>query len=375
MLTTPAPILVLSCSARPYVQALVQAGYPAIALDAFVDQETQQLALHCERLAMQAETWDSAALMCQLDALQHRFKPMGLVYGSGVEGQPPILQAIATRLPLLGNTAEVVAAVRSADFFQQLRALDIPFPPTPPHPISGAQVLIKSWASSGGHSIRWASGDERLAAHEYFQQHMQGEVYGLLFAADGQDILAIGIHQQWPAGTPSRPMRAGHIISQATLAPAQQAQIISMAQSLTQHYQLRGLNSLDVIVHQGQALCLELNPRLSASMDLYQTTPRLMSLHMAGLAGELPSQIQQSSQSCGRSIVWAQYPWRAHAGEWPDWVSDRPMAGSLIQAGEPICTIQAVAENAQECALLLEQRQQFLSQWLLQNHHDKREQR
>jgi predicted ATP-grasp superfamily ATP-dependent carboligase len=177
------------------------------------------------------------------------------------------------------------------------------------------------------------------------------------------------LHQQWPVAPDN--LLASHMLSCVDIAPVLQQQILQMAQQLTRHYQLRGLNSLDVLIHRGeqqQVYCLELNPRLSASVDLYQTTPPLMQLHLQGLQGQLPKQVQVAPQARARSIVYAQQRMQMGAVQWPSWVSDIPLAGSQIEVGQPIFTVQAQHELPASCWQMLEQRVQSLSEWLLLQH-------
>jgi predicted ATP-grasp superfamily ATP-dependent carboligase len=173
------------------------------------------------------------------------------------------------------------------------------------------------------------------------------------------------------------------MLGPVSIAPSIQAQILQMAETLTQHYQLRGLNSLDVIVSEGQVFCLELNPRLSASMDLYRPQPALMHLHLLGSQGEPAERMIQTDSAdanCvdksapirARKIMYAQqdmhlanlFQRKNNENSLPDWISDIPNTATIAQY-HPICSISAEGDSAEQVMKLLEQRAQSLSEWLI----------
>ncbi len=381
--------VVLSYSARAYVEALVKAGYHAIALDAFADIDTQQAALTSIKLAFHREGFCAHEVQQRLQELlasssAYAADIRGLLYGSGVEAQPALLQSISKMLPVLGNAASVLASINSYDFFQQLNTLHIRYPETSRHFLQchdHERVLIKQLAASGGMHIRYADTEQALQAQEYYQREIPGVCYGILFVANAKDCRKIGIHLQLTASIPHHPMAAGSMLGPVELPAKIEAQILTMAQTLTKHYQLRGLNSLDVIVQGEQVYCLELNARLSASIDLYQTQPALMQMHIMGVEGVLPEQIfhtpaqQINADSAisisARKIIYAQQdiPW-AHlsklsesAQALPDWIADIPNTGPIAQY-QPICSIKATADTAERALMLLQQREQGLSECL-----------
>ena len=49
--------------------------------------------------------------------------------------------------------------------------------------------------------------------------------------------------------------------------------------------------------------------------------------------------------------------------DWPDWAADLPMAGSKIQAGEPVCTVYASDAAAEAAMELAEKRRQTVLSW------------
>lgn len=104
-------------------------------------------------------------------------------------------------------------------------------------------------------------------------------------------------------------------------------------------YPLTGLNSLDFIQHHDQSYVLEINPRPSASMQLYEDDLLRKHLMTASPSSDWQSSLPQSGYT-GYQIIYAeqdvvipdQYLWQ-------NGTMDRPPAGQICQTGQPICSI------------------------------------
>ena len=359
----------LSFSARAYVQMARDAGFQVIAIDAFADADTQAMAKQTLVAEYDADGFVAEHVIRLLESIDTS-QIYGLMYGSGVESRPHLLQAIAQRFRLLGNAADIVQRCKSLQFFDLLNQLNIPFPPINLQATSTQSVLLKRVDGSGGtHIRRVAASQIPQSNHSYIQQEIIGDTLGILFVADAQRAVLIGMHQQWNVALANQAMCASRMMSQVKVSAAVSAQVQQMVQKLTQALGLRGINSLDVIVQDEQVYCLELNPRLSASIDLYRTEYPLMQWHLAGLIDgyldKLPQQIKQAKTARARQIIYADIDMHILAGEWPEWVTDIPCEGTVIHTNQPLCTVHAHGEDTLQAQTLLEQRIQILSEWHL----------
>ena len=94
---------------------------------------------------------------------------------------------------------------------------------------------------------------------------------------------------------------------------------------------------------------LELNPRLSATFDLY---PNLMSAHVQGCAGNL-TQLPVLATSKAQLILYADDVLVLPLNfAWPAWVIDTPPADQasnniVIKKNMPICSVRAEAATAE----------------------------
>ncbi|PKO51299.1 MAG: hypothetical protein CVU26_08685, partial [Betaproteobacteria bacterium HGW-Betaproteobacteria-2] len=215
--------------------------------------------------------------------------------------------------------------------------------------------------------IRRATADVPLEPGSYYQQEMQGIPVSLLFAADGMNVKEVGFNQQWLAPTALMPYRYGGAVSRAELPQAVRQQLLTAARKLTSAVGLRGLNSIDAIMQGERAWVLELNPRLTATFDLYPAEHgQLFELHMQAAAGSLANWPQMSSRARAHYIVYA--PENINLPEsfdWPEWTADIPATGALIKAGEPVCTVTAEADSAEQAVALMAERVKVLAKALI----------
>ncbi len=345
-------LIVIAACARPYVIAAAQAGYNIAAFDIFDDADTRRFCVYSSRVNFAHGGFDAADLLQQLGALDVS-RVQGVAYGSGFEGQPQLLAAIAQKLPLLkmpilGNAPQAVEQVKNPGyFFPLLDRLHIRHPEISLHaPSPQDGWLIKSAGGSGGTHIRQSWQD--IKPDDYFQRQVTGRSISLLFLADGHDIRAVGVNEQWCAPAAHMPYRYGGAVSGIVLPEVVRDEMETSARNITAAVGLRGLNSADFMLAAHGLLLLEINPRLSATMDLYRI-PDLFELHVQACRGRLTEFHPGSPPSAkAHGIVYA--PQHLHIPEnfaWPSWTSDIPHAGFIPQHA-PVCTVSGQAALAED---------------------------
>lgn len=339
----------------------MKAGYVVTAIDAFADAQTVALAEKTIAVEYDGQSFDAHALIAAVDALDlSRF--VGFVYGSGFEAKPELLVKMAAKLPLIGNASETVAAVKTpAVFFAALQQLDIHHPD-----VSGSfpeehsdNYLLKFAGGSGGRHIHSADLHWCLPSDKYYyQKKIDGCPVSLLFLANKHDIEVIGFNEQWLYPSADAPYRYGGAVCNAEIPACVKARLVDAAGKLANAFGLAGLNSLDAIIdaESGQVFVLEINPRLSATVDLYSCTePNLFERHVKVCLNydDLnQNDVYQLNQQCkAHAIVYAAVEIELLVPVlWPDWVSDTPLLGEkavIISAGEPVCTVHAYADSAE----------------------------
>lgn len=371
---TQKSLLVIALSARPYVEAAKRAGYAVTAIDGFADKQTVELAdktivVGFDSYGFDSYGFEADALLSavqKLDASQY----LGFVYGSGLDAQPELLEKIASVIPLIGNSAACVKAVKTASsFFSALQQCNIAYPLVFDSLSANhhADVYLSKFAGGcGGTHIKLAGKNDELAANHYYQQYVDGRSVSLLFLANGTQAEVVGFNEQWLSPSVEMPFRYGGAVSHIVLPQSIQQQLIEAARKLTLAFGLLGLNSLDAIVQDDSVYVLEVNPRLSATFDLYENAGlNLMDCHVQASLKQLDISSysnQSGMQSKAHAIVYAPFDIVIPAiFDWPEWAVDTPLPGSQsVRGGAPICTVIALASNADSTKQLAQTRVKML---------------
>jgi predicted ATP-grasp superfamily ATP-dependent carboligase len=365
--------LLVSQSGRALAAAAARAGRTAVGIDGFADRDTRGLARDWLRLPLDADgAFETDALADAATHLSPAGQCLGLVYGSGFEAQPERLARIADNRPLLGNAPAVLAACADPIRFADLcRTLHLPHPETrldAPDAPSGRSNpggwLAKRAGASGGFHVRDAAG-LTAAPGRYFQRHAAGVPHSLLFLADGRSSRPVGFNRLFAAPTQAPgPWAYAGATALRDAPPGAGPAVLAAAQALTAALGLRGLNGIDFVVDGNDWTLLELNARPTATLDLWDAPPLppLFDCHVQACRGRLPIALPRPATSRAVAVVYAGASLCVPAGfAWPRGCADLPAAGTGFGPGEPVCTVHATGEDADDAERQAQrQRQQIL---------------
>jgi predicted ATP-grasp superfamily ATP-dependent carboligase len=360
-----APILVVAVTGRALAASARRGGHPVVVLDCFADADTAALARECRSVvAARGVRFDRRALLAAAAELAPASYCAGLVYGSGFEGRVPLLAQLAHGRRLLGNSPDVVRAVRDPRlFFGLLDRLGIPHPQvrmTPPRDPAG--WLAKHPGGAGGTRVQPA-GSRRFPAEVYFQQYQRGRTLSALFLADGRRALVLGFNEQWTAPRPGLPFLYGGAVAGITPPPAVASDVRARLDALVAATGLVGLNGLDLVLRGGEWSALELNPRPTATMELHDPdyAEGLFEWHLRACEGRLPEAPVRPRTVRAHAVVHAPAEGRLTVElEFPRWCRDVPRAGARFAAGDPVCTVHASAPDAPRAVALVRRRQEAI---------------
>ncbi|MDP3876415.1 MAG: ATP-grasp domain-containing protein [Methylobacter sp.] len=332
-------ILIIANSGRMLAQAAKNIGLKPLVIDLFADVDTQNVAEDFRRISSLAES----DLAPAVDDFVARYAVKQVIYGSGFEYYPESLRYLASRLIILGNAPDVFLQLHNKPaFFAALDALAIPHPEVafaPPDIADG--WLVKPKQGQGGVGIRsYRIGDG--ADHSlYWQKFQAGTPHSVLFLAEGRRGQVIGFNSQYCVSlSDDQAFVFSGVINSADLPDIQQALITDWVQQLIPALSLKGLNSLDFIHAEGGCYVLEINPRPSASMQLYAED--LLILHIQACAGEISNSPYVQAGYSGYQLLYAEQDLTIpEPFEWPEECMDLPAPGSFIGAGQPVCSIIA----------------------------------
>lgn len=274
----------------------------------------------------------------------------GCVYGSGFEAHPALLDEMSRTAPLLGNSAVSVAAVKDERRLAALLdRLGIPHPRIATEAPPGSGWLRKKRGGAGGIHVRPADTATREDGH-YFQEHAPGQPVSALFIADGRNARVIAFSVQWAAPSGAAPFRYGGCAGPATVPPRFERAVSDACSAIAASVGLVGVNSLDMLVDGDAFTVLEINPRLGATLDIFDVPPHspLWRCHLDGVAGRLPAVEGLAARKGARAAMVVYAPRKLRVPEharWPDWSADRPAPGTIIDADDPVCTVRSEGET------------------------------
>lgn len=369
-MTLPARLVIAGLSVRAAAEAARRDGFDVVAVDQFGDADTRAAATAWHALAPLPDVGGGAPWLVT----------------SGFD-TPDALTALHTR-PLLGTAPAAMARVRDPrTFFSALDARGIAHPAVSLAPQTGTGWLCKDFASSGGQQVRPADQAPCVPSPgRYWQRHVPDAApVSLTFLGNGERAALLGLNQPLLHPDAACPWRFGGLIGPLPMTGRQQTRLQGLADRLTSEFDLRGLASLDLL-QRGDAeadtgedewLVLEINPRLSASLVLYGAAGGLMRAVVAAcVLGRLPDkaalqrlrgphlrgfEIVRPARPCvlGASGVRALQQRAAALG-----LHDLPAGPQGFEAGDPLCSVEAEGDSADDVLRALADRRAALDGFL-----------
>jgi predicted ATP-grasp superfamily ATP-dependent carboligase len=357
---------------RALAASAARAGHAVVVLDYFADRDTRLLAAACRSVvAGRSLRFDRRRLLEAAQTMAPPGRCAGLVYGSGLEGRPGLLRRLAEGRRLHGNAPAVVAAVRNPrTFFPLLDRLGIRHPEVRLlAPAEPAGWLVKHPGGAGGAQVRHADG-RSAGAGAYFQRLEPGRAMSVLFLADGRRARIIGFNEQWTApGRPGLPFLYGGAVGGMSLPAAVETDLRGKLDALVDATGIAGLNGVDFLLRGDEWSVLELNPRPTATMELYDPDypEGLFDWHLRACGGALPAHPVAARVVRAHAVVHAVAAWQVTpAFAFPAWCRDLPNPGIRFSPGDPVCTVHAEAVDPGRAVTLLRQRQATLERAMIE---------
>ena len=357
----------MAFSGRALAASARRAHIPARVSDLFGDLDTRSL---CEAYALvrsQGQSFDFNSLRQAADELDPE-QCLGVLYGGGFEAEPGQLAAL--NRPLFGNSPELVSALKDPVACSALLArLGIPQPEIRlDPPLQPGGWLAKRRGGAGGSHVRSAAKVEH-DPNVYYQRYIPGRVCSVTLLGNGRDVHSLGFCEQWCDATlPDRPFVYGGAVtlSPSNFATSLKRELQDAAYALVAATGLRGLCGFDFIVDDDGWWLIDINPRPSATFELHEHNVSLVFLHLQAVRGHLPSVVPDTGATIrAHAIVYAYNRITIPAAyNWPFWISDRPCPATIIDRGEPVCTVHAAASSSDAVHIQLKTRHQQILEML-----------
>ena len=354
-----AQLVVIAISGRALAQSAVRGGWRVLVLDAFADRDTRAAADAVCVARNGAIALDYRRVFAALAEPRERI----IVTGSGFERAPRMLSRLAAFGHLCANDADIVAGLKAPELSTELlRALDFTAPDVqlapPPDPQGWLQKEI---GGAGGIHVRPALGAP-LRRRRYYQRIVAGRPLSVTFLADAERAYVLGFNAQSIAAIASAPycyVGASTCAVPSALASAMQMRL----DRLVRVTGLRGLNGLDFVLDGVDICALEVNPRPTATFELYdeEIAHGLMYWHVRSFESSVAefAALLEERRPVARAyrIVFAERSMRVpEALECAAWCRDLPSAGVVIPAGAPVLSVFAAGETVELAQAQLERR-------------------
>jgi predicted ATP-grasp superfamily ATP-dependent carboligase len=370
-------LLVLASSGRAIAESAYRGGYRVTVLDGFCDQDTRGVA-DCWPVTQGFANLNLDIFTEEIASIIPDY-PCNLVYGAGLEEATPLLRRLSRCCHLLGNDPSVLELLRKPRrFFSLLDRLEIPHPEVSfiaPYAAEGNSWLIKRAGSCGGQGVAYFSAQYATTDSScYYQKYVPGQVMSVLFIADGIRHRTIGYNRLGISGsaTPA-PFLYNGAIGQVSLCDVVRSQVESAVDQLVCDLGLRGINSLDFVYDAAGIFVIDLNPRPTATLELYEhlMPDGWIKHHIQACCGELPLvPIVGAAMMHGHQIIYAQQTLEIPTEmAWPQWAKDRPGGGSIVTLGQPICSLYAKGVSVAEVEAALHRQRDELLQMLGARHY------
>ncbi len=350
--TKSKPIVIIAHSARALAESATRAGYTVVTVDGFADVDTVAVSSQAWCLPLLYGEFDQPRFITCLHKLHADIPNARVIAGAGCE---PYMSAIETLQgwQLLGNSAASVRQVcEPGSFFAALDRLSIPHPAVEFNPPSqnSSSWLYKTPYRCGGLGIRRNKNGCGLPG--YWQQEQPGIPISALCLCSHGKMQLIGINRQFTCAPDSQlPYIYSGALANYDVGRLIYDKLISYISILIEHFNLIGICSIDMLLHGEDLTVLEINPRVSATYELYEwLSPKvnLIDAHIRVCEGEPLLRLNSTTEQCAYSIVYADDHYTVPAIDWPPWCSDRPEYGRALPKCDPICTVRALSGEAED---------------------------
>ncbi|MCH7687157.1 MAG: ATP-grasp domain-containing protein [Planctomycetes bacterium] len=379
-------LLILGASTRAAAHSAVRAGLQPVCADLFHDED-----LTAVSQVLCVERYPSS-----LPEVAKKVPNCPWMYVGALENHPQIIAEISADRALWGNPDDVIRAVRDPFGVHSVLSragFDVPgVLSSTEAPAPDGRWLLKPLNGSAGRGIcvwnRAALSSLTLKEACYFQRFKSGTPLSALFLAMPAAAELIGISRQLIGESWLGASAFGYCGSLGPIEPPEglKRNVQRIGNRLATEFRLRGLFGVDLVFDGERVWPVEINPRYTASVELFELagevsllgwhanacaefeTESVCSTSVAGARFCRPD-LQTTLRIIGKAILYADQDFitpnllefsQTHSPEPLPLLADIPPAGSEIMSSHPICTVFATAQSEEECYKNLKQNVQHV---------------
>ena len=356
----------MATSGRAIAQGLKSLGHSVYVVDGFADIDTRAAATEYKRVNRSHYSLDQHEVVKVVSELKTKSTFDGLFYDAALECNPNLLDEINIS-SVVGNTSQVLNTCKNPEvFFPSLDRLSISYPEISLNPgLKNTEEgwLVKQAQSTGGFGVNHITNDIAYGENSYIQKKIKGLNFSITFLANGEKVLALGFNTLWnEALNDDVPFAYSGAINYVNLEESVKQTALDYIEVMTKEFELLGLNSIDFIYANGSVYVLEINPRIPASYELYETkNGELMQEHIQACNIRQLPEVTRAHILRAHAIVHAPSNITVPANMlWPLWTADRPHAQEVINKHEPVCSIFAGGQNSAQVYEMIKTRKRSI---------------
>ncbi len=266
-------VLIAAFSGRALAQSARRAGFIPLVVDCFGDIDTREAAHELVCLPARVQVgFIKRPLLAALETLvtDAPAPPIGSCSAGASNAIQSSSQHSANDFPLSATARRPSAASKTRPSFSArwpASASAIPIRNSR-HRTNPDGWLMKRIGGSGGLHIHDCPDTFEPDPRRYFQIEQKGEAISVLAVAC-QRGTAVALSRQWSSPRKRRPYRYGGAVSGIAVDDDLETRLVDTALTVISEFGLIGLVSLDFVLHDGEPLLLEVNPRPGATLDIF----------------------------------------------------------------------------------------------------------
>ena len=318
-----------------------------------------------KKVAHTAHGLNEKEVLQTVNALMAQYSFDGLFYGAAIEFNPSLLSQLDIA-PIYGNSAHTLERCKNpTEFFSALDRNSIVYPETSFSSVikNADNWLLKENHSSGGVGVRTYKQEMDVSANAYLQRKITGSSFSITFLANGKETSTLGFNTLWSESLGElMPYAYAGAINSTNLSGEVLITAERYAKIITREFDLIGLNSIDYICDEDSVYVLEVNARIPATYELYETKKGdLMREHIEVCRNRTLPTEKRADLLRAHATVYAYKDLQVPENmSWPLWTADRPHDGELIPKYDPICSVFAGAKNCAQVGEMIKTRKQSI---------------
>ncbi|MGI9228708.1 MAG: ATP-grasp domain-containing protein [Gammaproteobacteria bacterium] len=337
-------LIILGSSARAAAQSACRAGYSVYWIDQFGDTDLRAIG--------QGRVIPEGGYPELLSELLRVAPAAPFLYTGALENYPETLGELQRARRLLGNNSAVCVSLQQhqsvADLFA---AHGLPVPAVSGKPAAG-RWLQKPVRGAGGAGIQLHDGRTPVG-EVYLQQYIDGESRSAVFIGDGRHCQLLGVSRQLVGLPELHAQRYSYCgsVGPLTISARERANWSNLAELLVSEFALTGLFGIDAIVTGETVYPVEINPRYTASVEIYEKAWAITTIDLHCQASL--NQVFTMPQGRATGVVAKGYLFAPHDLLFPDptqmrrdlqldtttELADIPPTGQRISGGHPIMSL------------------------------------